>query len=267
MKWLKTVLGSSLLFSAVCWAQAAGSAPASNTQAINAQNENNLCRIYFFNPKPDQVQQFEAGRKKHNQFHRSQNDTFTWNTWVIETGDNTGRYVTSTCGHAWKDFDAWENKMGKADAADAAADMAPYVQGGSNGFYMYRADMSLGPPNRPPTPRVAVTIYQLKPGATNDFIATIKKINDALSKQPDWPKTSGWLQLLNGGEGPVFVLLNDRQNFAGFEPLPKSVRDALVEAGGEDSANQIMKSIADATAHIWTEEALYRPDLSYVPAK
>jgi hypothetical protein len=267
MRFFKILLAASLLCGAMGWAQAAAGAPAANTQAINAQNQNNVCRIYFFTPKPDQVQQFETGRKKHNQFHRSQNDTFTWSTYVVETGDNTGRYVTSTCGHAWKDFDAWENKMGKADAADAAADLAPYVQAGSNGFYVYRADMSLAPPNRPPAPRVSVTIYQLKPGAGNDFIATVKKINDALSKQPDWPKTSGWLQLLNGGEGPVFVLLSDRQNWAGFEPLPKSVRDVLVETYGEDSANQVLKTIGDSTAHLWSEEALYRPDLSYVPTK
>ncbi len=220
-------------------------------------------------PKPDQVQQFEAGRKKHNQFHRSQNDSWAWNTYQVETGNYTGRYVTSTCGHAWKDFDAWEAKMGKADAADAAINLGPYLQGngGTNGFYLLRADMSLAAPTMTPAPRTSVTIHNLKPGAATDFIATVKKINDALSKQPDWPKTSMWLQLQNGGEAPSFVLLNARQNWAGFEPLPKTVRDVLVETYGEDTANQLLKTLGDSTASLWTEEALYRPDLSYVPAK
>lgn len=266
MKICNVVIVGSLLCSALGWGQAAG-APAQNTQAINAQNENNLCRVYFSMPKADQVQQFEAGRKKHNQFHRSQNDSFAWNTFQVETGDYTGRYVTSTCGHSWKDFDVWENKMGKADAADAAQNFGSYLVSATNGFYLYRADMSLAPPNQPPAPRTAVTIYLLKPGATTDFIATVKKINDALSKQSDWPKTSGWLQLQNGGESPTFVLVNARQNWADFKPLPKSVRDVLVETYGEDTANQILKTLGDSTDHIWTEEALYRPDLSYVPAK
>jgi hypothetical protein len=39
---------------------------------------------------------------------------------AIETGDNAGTYVTSSCGHAWKDFDEWEARMGKADTADGA---------------------------------------------------------------------------------------------------------------------------------------------------
>ncbi len=60
-----------------------------------------------------------------------------------------------------------------------------------------------------------------------DFIATVKKINEALTKQADWPKTSGWLQLINGGRGPEFVLLSSRKNYADMAPLPKTVADVL----------------------------------------
>jgi hypothetical protein len=52
-----------------------GSSAASNTQAINAQNANNVCRVYFSTPKPGMGQQYEAGRKKHMQFHREQKDS------------------------------------------------------------------------------------------------------------------------------------------------------------------------------------------------
>ena len=80
-----------------------GSSAGSNTQEINAQNANNVCRIYFSMPKPGMSQQYEAGRKKHMQFHRAQKDTWTWSTFAVETGDNAGMYVTSSCGHGWKD--------------------------------------------------------------------------------------------------------------------------------------------------------------------
>jgi len=95
----------------------------------------------------------------------------------------------------------------------------------------------------------------------------IKKINDALGKQPDWPKTSGWLQLVNGGEGPTFVLLNSRKNWADFAPLLKTVADILTEAYGKETSDQNQKTIRDSTAHIFTEEAAYRTDLSYAPGK
>jgi hypothetical protein len=239
----------------------------SSTQEINAQNANNVCRIYFSTPKPGMGQQYEAGRQKHMQFHRAQKDTWTWNTYVIETGDNTGTYVTSSCGHSWKDFDEWEARMGKADTADGATNLSPNVGGGRNGFYVYRSDMSLAPANQPPAPMTAVTIYVLNPGAAPDFIAAVKKINDALGKQSDWPKTSGWLQLANGGEGPTFVLLNSRKNWADFAPLRKTTADVLTETYGKETSDQVQKTIRDCTAHVFTEEAAYRPDLSYVPGK
>jgi hypothetical protein len=175
--------------------------------------------------------------------------------------------VTSTCGHAWKDFDEWEARMGKADTADANINISPNTAGGRNGFYVYRADMSLAPPNQPPAPLTAVTVYVLHPGAAPDFIAAIKRINEALNKQADWPKNSGWLQLANGGEAPTFVLLTARKNWGDFELLPKSVPDILTETYGKEDGASIMKAIRDSTARLFTEAATYRADLSYVPKK
>ena len=259
-------LAVAALFVATCAAQST-TAVGANTQAINEQNANNVCRIFFQKPKPGMDSQFEAARKKHNAFHGSQKDTWTWNTFAVQTGDNTGMFVTTTCGHSWKDFDDWEAKMGKADAADAGASIGPTVQGGRNGFYVYRSDMSLGAANRPPAAIAAVTVYTLHPGAAPDFIAAVKKINDALGKLPDWPKGSGWLQLANGGEAPVFVLIQDRKNWADFAPLPKSVIDVTTDAYGKEAADAIQKTVRDATASLYTEAATYRQDLSYVPAK
>jgi hypothetical protein len=267
MKSGNAILAISLICSAGGWAQAGSGSSSSSTQALNAQNANNVCRVYFTKPKPGSESQLEQGRKKHMQFHKSQNDTWAWTTFAIETGMNTGVYVTSTCGHTWKDFDDFEKRIGKADTADAATNISPHQQAAWNGFYLYRSDMSLGAANRPPTPITAVTIYVLHPGAQNEFTDAIKKINDALSKQPDWPKTSGWLQLVNGGEGPTFVLLNSRQNWADFAPLPKSVADVVNETYGKEAGDAIFKAIRDSTDHLFTESAVYRQDLSYSPAK
>ena len=244
-----------------------GSGAGPTTQEINALNANNVCRVYFSIPKPGGSQQYESGRKKHMQFHHDQKDTWTWNTFAVETGDNAGMYVTSSCGHAWKDFDEWEARMGKADTADGEKNLTPYVQGGRNGFYVYRSDMSLAPANQPVAPVTAVTVFVLHPGAVPDFIAAIKKVNDALAKQADWPKTSGWLQLVNGGEGPTFVLLTARKNWADFAPTPKTVADVLSDTYGKETADQIQKTIRDCTARQYTEAATYRADLSYVPGK
>lgn len=264
---LRTISISVVLLSALsCWSQT-GPGTGSNTAALNAQNANNICRVYFTTPKPGASQQYEAGRKKHMQFHRVQKDSWTWNTWAIETGENAGTYVTSSCGHAWKDFDDWDKRMGKADTADGTLNLIPFVQKGHNGFYVYRSDLSLAPANQPPAPMTSVTIYVLHPGAAPEFISALTKIKDAFNKQPDWPKTSGWLQLVNGGEGPTFVLLSSRQNWAEFAPLPKTVADVLNETYGKEQADAVLKAIRDSTAHLYTEAATYRADLSYSPSK
>lgn len=264
MNRLPLMLAVAAMSAIVMWAQQTSGQGTPSAQ-INAQNANNVCRIFFTTPKPGMVAQFEQARIKHMQFHKQQNDTWTWYTWQIATGDNTGSYVTSTCGHAWKDFDEWDKKMGKADAADALAGMGPFEQSATNSFLVYRADMSLGPANRTPAAMDSVTIYRLHPAAQNEFMAAIGKINAALSKQPNWPKTSGWLQLVNGGDNPTFVLLNARQSWAEFAPLDKTPQEVLTEANGKEDSDATYKTIRDSTARLSTETSVYRPDLSYLP--
>ena len=255
MKHRFTILAICVFAASWCWGQQPGAAM------------NNVCRVYFVKPKPGATAQMEQGRKKHMQFHKSQNDTWTWNTWLIETGDNTGTYVTSTCGHAWKDFDDWEKRMGKADTADADTNITPHEQSGSNSFYVFRSDLSLAAPSNPPAPVTAVTIFVLHPYAQPAFEDAVKKITAALSKQSDYPKNSGFLQLVNGGEGPTYVLLSERRSWADFAPPAKTVLDIVTEAYGKDGAEAIYKTLRESVAHTMTESATYRADLSYVPAK
>jgi hypothetical protein len=45
------------------------------------------------------TQQYEAGRKKHMAWHKSQKDTWSWYAWEVVTGENTGSYVIGTFEH------------------------------------------------------------------------------------------------------------------------------------------------------------------------
>jgi hypothetical protein len=49
--------------------------------------------------------------------------------------------------------------------------------------------------------------------------------------------------------------------------LPKTIADLFNEPYGKEASDQIQKTIRDCTAHQYTEAAMYRADLSYVPAK
>jgi hypothetical protein len=224
-----------------------------------------ICRIYFVKPKPGMNQQLESGRKKHMQFHKSHNDAWTWNTYLIETGMNTGSYVTSTCGHQWADFDDWEKKLGKADTTDANANMGPYQGEAWNSFYRYRADLSIGTPG-PPLPLSAVFIFKLRYGKTDDFVGAAMKVSDALRKA-NWPLKGAWLQLVNGGEGPTFVLVSERKGWGDFAPPSPTLAQIVEQAYGKDQADAIWKTFDACVAQSFSEAASYRPDLSYVAGK
>jgi hypothetical protein len=256
MKFSFKILAIGVFVASWCWGQQPSSAAM-----------NNVCRVYFVKPKPGATSQMEQGRQKHMQFHKRQNDTWTWNTWVIETGENTGNYVTSTCGHAWKDFDDWEKRLGKADAADADATMTPFEQSSTDSFYVYRGDLSLAAPSNSPAPMTAVTIFVLHPQTQPAFEDAVKKITAAINKQPDYPKTSGFLQLANGGEGPTYVLLSERKGWADYAPSGKTLLDVLTDSYGKDGAEAIFKTLRESVAHTFTETATYRADLSYTPSK
>ena len=244
-----TVVASLLVCSVSAWGQGGGA------------SQNTVCRIFFTTPKAGSVTQLEEARKKHFQFHRQHADTWSWVTYQIETGEHTGTYVTSTCGHNWKDFDDWERKMGKEDAADAAAGMGPFSEKTWNSFYTWRGDLSRATPGGEPAPMLAVTIFHLKPGTVATFEGAIKKVDAALDKAGR-PKTSSWLELSNGGEGPEFVVTNARQGFAEFAPQAKTLAELLTENG--ENGQEVMRTISDSIAGQWSEAAVYRPDLSYM---
>ncbi len=232
-----------------------------------AQQKPNVGRVFVVRPKPGMTQQFEEGRKRHNEFHRKQNDTWAWQTFQVETGEAMGSYVTVTFGHTWQDFDTWEAKMGPADAADAGTNMGPYIAGETNGFWVYLGDFSRPPESTQPRKMSEVFHFMVNPDAEEKFVYAIRKIHEAIGKtnwQPHQPYA--WYGLANGGETPHFVLVLPHNSWAEMAE-PEVSFDAMIEkAFGREEAEPLLRSLSETIRHQWTETLLYRSDLSYVPA-
>ena len=225
----------------------------------------NVGWVYASVPKPGMIKQLEEGRKKHMDFHKKQNDTWRWEIWQVETGENTGNYLSTTFGHSWKDLDAWETKMGAADTADGEVNLAPYISSTTASIWMVLKDASRTPPGNE-TPKMAqVNHFLLKPGKDADFNSIIRKINDAINKS-DWPVHYTWYALQDGGEGPHYALLVYLNGWADMaEPNPSF--DAMLEkAVGRHDAESLMHSFDETIRREWTETIRFRPDLSYIPA-
>jgi len=230
---------------------------------LAAEPPPSVMRAFVTQPKTG----YEAGRKRHMDWHKKQADTWAWFTWEVETGDRTGAFVTGTFGHQWKDFDDWEAKLGKGDTADGALNLAPFVGSQTNGFYQFLADVS-----RPtegstePPPMTELIHYQVKIGSAQEFRSAMKKFHEAIGKST-WKVSYEWYELVDGGEHPSFTLAFPLKGFADLAPPDPPFPAMLEKAMGQYDAQELMKAVDRCTKSVRSEILRYRPDLSYVPAK
>ena len=237
------------------------------TVALAAQTpsqESSLVEVNVSTPRPGMTQQFEQGRKRHSDFHRAQKDTWPVFVYEVATGEFTGSYISVQPGHSWKDYDARE-AFQKLDTPDVQKNMGPYETPGPRTFYVLRPDLSRGPmpsPGTPPAKMSLVTHFFVAPGMGNEFQDGIKKVNVAIEATKYPAKPARFYQLVNGGEGPHYVLVSDRSSWGDITPPAQTMDEAL----GPDGAAALAQ-VRKASRRISTEIVIYRPDLSFVPGK
>ncbi len=223
-----------------------------------------ITRVTVWQAKPGMEGKLEDGLKRHNAWHQRMSDTMPLATWTIQSGPATGSYVRLAPNRQWKDFDA-EAAMSKADAADTAVNTDPYIASGVTSYYRYLPDISR-PKDGGPPPMASITFYRVKFGKTDDFTRAATKFHEAIGKT-SWPLNYMWYALVNGGEGPEFVLSVPRENWAAFAPLEKPFAKMLEEGLGRADADSALQMFRDAVSSISSQIIEYRSDLSFVPAK
>jgi hypothetical protein len=223
-----------------------------------------ITRVVIYRTKPGMAAKLEAGIKLHNALHVRKADPLGHETFEVISGPNTGNYVRVAGGRNWKDFDA-ENAWQKEDAADSALNTDPYVSSVMPMYYRTRLDLSHGPLGKP-APLYALTFLKLRIGKVDDYEAVVKQSKAAADKA-NWPRFWTIFTLLNGGDGPQWVISQARQSFAEFNPPDgKIFGDMLEEQLGKDAA-RLQQEDSDASIEaISTEMIAYRPDLTYTPA-
>lgn len=223
-------------------------------------------QVYVMVPKPGMTKQFEDGRKRHMDWHRKQNDSWTWLTWQVQSGRSTGSYISTTFGHSWKDFDTWEQKLGAGDAADGEMNLSPNISNGENSYWIYMKEVSRPTAGDEPNKMAEVEHFFLKQDGDSDFNAAIQKINEAIGKT-SWPVHYFWYQLANGGDGPHYVLVIPHNSFAEMADPEPSFPVMLEKALGRHDAEELMHGLDKSIAKQSSELLTYRPDLSYRPGK
>ncbi len=225
----------------------------------------NVGRVVANVPKPGMAKQYEEGRKRHMDWHRKQNDPWTWEVWQVQTGEATGAYLSITFNHTWKDFDTWEEKFGKGDTADAATNLEPYLTMETDSVWIRMTDVSRPPESKEPPKMAAVIHFMVKHGEGADFGYAIRKTHEAIGKT-NWPAHYEWYALANGGEGPHYVLVLPKKSWADMAEIEPSFPAMLEKAFGRHEAESLLRTFGKSVSREWTEMIVYRPDLSYVPA-
>jgi hypothetical protein len=233
----------------------------------NAQTQpNTLCDVREAKPKPGAKAQFEVGLKAHMGWHRKQNDTWTWSVYEILTGPRQGSFYVESCGHDWKDLAALDNNVTAHDA-DMAATILPHVEPPMRSMWRYRPELSRTPPADKGAPAYYSGVYfYLKPEGVSQLEEGLKQTR-AISEKGQFPRTSSWFQLVNGGEGPAFYQAQPRWTWADFEAPTPTFTSLVDEALGKSLADNLRRSMSSTVRYTVSEILKTRPELGYEPAK
>ena len=168
-------------------------------------------------------------------------------------------------GHSWKEVDESDQLVG-GEEDDPAARVEPYLDAEWESYYRYLPQLSLAPKNGfSPSAKLAVTRWLLKQEEVERFATAQLRIKDALEKA-GYSGRFRWYQLVNGGETPQFLMLVDRDNWAGYEQaLDENLAGIMDKTYGKDRAASIMGDVRGAVRSQYVETWQYRRDLSFVP--
>lgn len=211
-------------------------------------------RIVVLEPKPGQQSAFEAGYQRHLEWHRGQNDPWTWYGWSFVLGERLGLFVDGTFGHAATDFDAAVQPA--ADAADNAVNVAPYADFRSHGVYERLDLLSWGAALPDTSAFLALTTYRIVPGQERAFEGALAEYRSR------WPREEinryTWFRLRIGGPTAQYLLLRSVPTLAAAAELSDFVQAGQVRGTNIAPALRGVESVR-------SELLRYRPTLSYQP--
>lgn len=200
-----------------------------------AARDSEAARVVVLEPLAGQERQFEAGYKRHLEWHRAAGDAWRWHGWQIVSGERVGFFMDGTFGHRWEDFDAPVQPA--ADAADNATNVGPFARVRSNAYWRLRRDLSTVDPLERGTPSPLMEVTYVTIAAAN-----ARAFEDAVARLPG---NRTVYELVNGGRGLRYMMLFPRAN--------------MKELGAGEALHR-WTTMAES---VYRELLQYREDMSY----
>ena len=221
-----------------------------------------VARMVFLHTKPDGKAQMEQAIKRQMDWRREQKDDWRWLTWEYVSGE-AGRYAIATFGHAWQDYDQpkvspWVEDLDQGALASLST-RPPMIQ------YFDHVDEVSAPGADQDTPTMAeIAVFELQFGKTAQFYEAVRQFHDALRKAGSRERYE-WFELLNGGEGPQFMLFLPRRNWAAFDTQTGFLSEALEKSLGKRKSEKLIAQFSNAVKSYHRSAVRLRPDLSKLP--
>lgn len=221
----------------------------------------NVAVVYCVKAQPGKTAQFEAAAKKHMDWHRVQNDSWTWLAWNVISGKDAGSYCWGSFGHAWADFDN-PGVSAEADSKDWANTGGQFEQSGSAVYWTLLPGVSK--PSGGEEPMHSVIFFHARFGMEEAFAELVGEFHKAIEKA-NMPWNYEWYMLTSGGDLGTYALVFPRANFAAMQESGKTFPQVLEEAYGKAGAGALLakwgKVVKGADSHLTQA----RPDLSHIP--
>lgn len=211
--------------------------------------------FYVYRRQSGAAEKFEAGYRKHLDWHRAHRDPLSWYGWTIEDGERSGDFVDASVGEPFAAFDRRVDVAG--DGADFRVNVAPYARPMGQPTYVLLREVSTGTPleNLKPSATMQVTRVRVRLGMEARFERALAVARDALRKEHGAPAHT-WYRLVTGGESAQYMLLVARDGWAAYDRHERSLGSLL--AGDEAAQRDVAEAVQSATTETWR----YRPELS-----
>lgn len=248
----RTVLHAALLGLSLA---AAGPAAAAGSETDSRASGGDLGRLTIIEPKEGMGREFEEGYKRHLEWHRRNDDPWSWLGWTIVMGERPGTFVDASFDHSAADLDA---PIAPAeDRADNRLNTLPYAARVETYVVRQRRDLSPGLGDPAEHAMLQLFEYGVDPTRYGDFVEALSELR---SSQSDVPFT--WLEFVNGGEHARFWLLLPA---AAFSELSLSGVDLLPAALSSGLGEETLGLLRSSVRQLRSEVLRFRPELSYSP--
>lgn len=226
----------------------------------------NLAQVYRVTANSGEAAGFEAAMREHMDWRAEHDDPWTWNVYQVIAGDDLGDYLVRSGNHAWADMDAY-NTWGQESGAGPhfGATVAPLVETVTNRITATDTIRQRLPDNLAEMNYFPVTTYHLNVGGGSDFNAAWDQFHAAVVEH-DAPFYYSKISNAFGGSGQEAVVVGFSEDWAGMAPPSQNGYQLLVEAYGEDEADEIVAQFQSSFHGTESALLLLRRDLSSPPA-